>query len=544
MIVRLLQNCRIEIEIVMILDKIVAATEKRVKEAKEKLSLPELQQQVERMPITKDFPFEQALQELDFNFICEVKKASPSKGIIAEEFPYLEIAKDYEMAGAAAISVLTEPDFFLGSPQYLQEIAEAVHIPVLRKDFIIDEYQIYEAKLWGASAILLIAAILDDDTMRRFHELADSLGLSCLVEAHDETEVLRAVSIGARIIGVNNRNLKDFTVDVNNSIRLRNLVDDSVIFVSESGLDTAEDIQCLRDNNIHAALMGESFMRSTDKVAKLAELYGPIRHNSFLGNDLDLDVLGKKSACKAEDLPISEVTDTILLEAEPVTEPKYEVKVKFCGITKEDTVPVLLDTKPDYVGFVFAPSKRQVTVEQAQFITRSLQDGLKTTSGAKCISCVGVFVNETIPTIVEIAKAVPLSVVQLHGDETITYIETLRNQLQEQQLESVEIWKAIQVQGKEDILPWEQAPIDGLVVDAYSKEERGGTGKIIDWSLLEGVQVPYYLAGGIGLHNVARAIRRLQPYGLDMSSSLEINGQKDAKKMSIMSQLIKQVTNR
>ena len=544
MIIRLLQNSRIEIEIVMILDKIVAATEKRVGDAKANLPLSELQQQVERMPITKEFPFEQALQELDFNFICEVKKASPSKGIIAEEFPYLEIANDYEMAGAAAISVLTEPDFFLGSPQYLQEIVEAVHIPVLRKDFIIDEYQIYEAKLWGASAILLIAAILDDDTMRRFHELADSLGLSCLVEAHDETEVLRAVSIGARIIGVNNRNLKDFTVDVNNSIHLRKLVDESVIFVSESGLDTAEDIQCLRDNNIHAALMGESFMRSTDKVAKLAELYGPIRHNSFMENDLDLDVLGKKRACKVEALPISEVTDRIVLEADSVTEQRYEVKVKFCGITKDDTVPVLLDTKPDYVGFVFAPSKRQVTVEEAQSIARSLQDGLKTTASDKSSSPVGVFVNEPIDNVIEIAKAVPLSVVQLHGDETITYIETLRNQLQEQQLESVEIWKAIQVQGKEDMLPWEQAPIDGLVVDAYSKKERGGTGKTIDWSLLEGVQVPYYLAGGIGLHNVARAIRRLQPYGLDMSSSLETNGQKDAEKIRMMAQVITQVTDR
>ena len=550
MIVRLLQNSRIEIEIVMILEKIVAATEKRVKKAKAKLPLSELQQQVERMPITKEFPFEQALQELDFNFICEVKKASPSKGIIAKEFPYLEIAKEYEMAGAAAISVLTEPDFFLGSPQYLQEIAEAVHIPVLRKDFIIDEYQIYEAKVWGASAILLIAAILDDDTMRRFYELADSLGLSCLVEAHDETEVLRAVSIGARIIGVNNRNLKDFTVDVNNSIRLRNLVDDSVIFVSESGLDTAADIQCLRDNNIHAALMGESFMRSTDKVAKLAELYGPIRPKRFGYSNREL--IAKKETGKetglitleVKSLMLSELETLQISESNPVTEENYQPKVKFCGITQLDTVPVLLEIRPDYVGFVFAPSKRQVTVEQAQFITRSLQDGLKTTSGAKYISCVGVFVNETIPTIVEIAKAVPLSVVQLHGDETIAYIETLRNQLQEQQLESVEIWKAIQVQGKEDMLPWEQAPIDGLVVDAYSKEERGGTGKIIDWSLLEGVQVPYYLAGGIGLHNVARAIRRLQPYGLDMSSSLETNGQKDAEKIRTMSQLIKQVTNR
>ena len=544
MIIRLFQNNRIEIEIVMILDNIVAATKKRVKEAKEKLSFSELQQQVESMPIGKDFPFEQALQELDFNFICEVKKASPSKGIIAEEFPYLDIAKDYEMAGAAAISVLTEPDFFLGSPQYLQDIATTVHIPVLRKDFIIDEYQIYEAKLWGASAILLIASILDDETMRRFHELADSLGLSCLVEAHDETEVLRAVNIGARIIGVNNRNLKDFTVDVNNSIRLRKLVDESVIFVSESGLDTAEDIQRLRDNKIHGALMGESFMRAADKVAKLAELYGPIRPKRFVETHIDQGLLGTHEICKSEDLgPLgSEVF--ILTEAKSVIEQKYEPKVKFCGITQEDTVPVLVDTEPDYVGFVFAPSKRQVTKEEAHSIADSLQNTLQDTMNRKPISHVGIFVNESILHVIEIAKTVPLSVVQLHGDETIDYIESLRNQLQEQELESVQIWKAIQVQSKEDIVPWEQAPIDGLVVDAYSKEERGGTGKTLDWSLLEGVEVPYYLAGGIGLHNVARAIRLLQPYGLDMSSSLETNGQKDAEKMKAMAQIIKTVTNR
>ena len=534
----------------MILDRIVAATEKRVKEAKAKLPLSKLQQQVERMPITKDFLFEQALQELDFNFICEVKKASPSKGIIAEYFPYLEIAKEYEMAGAAAISVLTEPDFFLGSPQYLQEIAEAVHIPVLRKDFVIDEYQIYEAKLWGASAILLIAAILDDETMSHFHKLADSWGLSCLVEAHDETEVLRAVNIGARIIGVNNRNLKDFTVDVNNSIRLRKLVDDSVIFVSESGLDTAADIQRLRDNKIHAALMGESFMRTKDKVAKLAELYGPIRPKCFGYSHREL--IAKKETGKETELITLEVKSLILSELETlqisesnqVTEQNYQPKVKFCGISQEDTVPVLLDTQPEYVGFVFAPSKRQVTVKQAQSITRRLQDSLHTTSGNKCRSRVGVFVNETIPTIVEIAKAVPLSVVQLHGDETMAYIESLRIHLYEEQLGSIQIWKAVQVQTKEDIMQWKQAPIDGLVVDAYSKTTRGGTGQTVDWSLLEGIQMPYYLAGGIGLHNVARAIRRLQPYGLDMSSSLETDGQKDPNTIRTMSQLIKKVIDR
>lgn len=529
-------NSRLEIEIVMILDKIVAVTEKRVRDAKANLPLSELQQQVERMPITKDFPFEQALQELDFNFICEVKKASPSKGIIAEDFPYLEIAKEYEMAGAAAISVLTEPDFFLGSPQYLQDIAEAVHIPVLRKDFIIDEYQIYEAKVWGASAILLIAAILDNETMARFHKLADSLGLSCLVETHDETEVLRAVNIGARIIGVNNRNLKDFTVDVNNSIRLRNLVDDSVTFVSESGLDTAADIQRLRDNKIHAALMGESFMRTKDKVAKLAELYGPIRPKRSIHTSTERGVLGTEEIFNLEAASAPTVDEA--------TQSSYEVKVKFCGISQEDIIPVLRETEPDYVGFVFAPSKRQVTIEQAHSIAKTLQGSLQTTSGDIYISRVGVFVNETIPNVIEIAKTVPLLVVQLHGDEDIAYIESLRSHLQEEQLGFIQVWKAIQVQTKEDIVQWEQAPIDGLVVDAYSRDERGGTGKTIDWSLLDDVQVPYYLAGGIGLHNVARAIRRLQPYGLDMSSSLERNGQKDANTIRTMSQLIKTVTHR
>ena len=185
-----------------------------------------------------------------------------------------------------------------------------------------------------------------------------------------------------------------------------------------------------------------------------------------------------------------------------------------------------------------------MTREQAHSIAHSLQNALQDRTIDKPISHVGVFVNETISNVIEIAKEVPLSVVQLHGDEDIAYIESLRNHLQEEQLDSVQIWKAIQVQGKEDIVAWEKAPIDGLVLDAYSKEERGGTGKTIDWSLLEDVQVSYYLAGGIGLHNVARAIRRLQPYGLDMSSSLETNGQKDANAIRTMSQLIKTVTHR
>ena len=243
----------------MILDKIIEATKIRVAQEKQVESPESVKAAALALPSDTGFPFEAALRQQDFNFICEVKKASPSKGIIAEHFPYLEIAKEYEVAGAAAISVLTEPDFFKGDKKYLQEIASTVKIPVLRKDFIIDEYQIYQAKVWGASAILLICACLDVPTLTKFRKLADSLGLSSLVEAHDEAEVQMAIDCGARIIGVNNRNLKDFTVDVQNSVRLRNLVQDDVIFVSESGLETPEDIQVLRDNNIGVALMGETF---------------------------------------------------------------------------------------------------------------------------------------------------------------------------------------------------------------------------------------------------------------------------------------------
>lgn len=218
--------------------------------------------------------FEAALAAEGISFICEVKKASPSKGIIAQEFPYLQIAKEYEAAGAAAISCLTEPYWFLGKDVYLQEIASQVRIPVLRKDFTVDEYMIYEAKLLGASAVLLICALLPEETIREYIRICDSLGLSALVEAHDEEEIAMALRAGARIIGVNNRNLKDFTVDVHNSERLRSLVPPSVLFVAESGIKTAEDIGVLRKAGVNGVLIGETLMRSQDKKAMLDTLKG------------------------------------------------------------------------------------------------------------------------------------------------------------------------------------------------------------------------------------------------------------------------------
>ena len=208
------------------------------------------------------------------SFICEVKKASPSKGIIAEDFPYVEIAKDYERSGASAISVLTEPQWFKGENAYLEEISKSVSIPLLRKDFTVCEYQIYEAKLIGSSAVLLICSLLDTDTIREWIKLCDKLGLSALVEAHTEEEVKSAVSAGARIIGVNNRNLRDFTVDITNSIRLRNLVPSEILFIAESGIKARADVAELENAGVNGVLIGETLMRSKNKKAMLDELKG------------------------------------------------------------------------------------------------------------------------------------------------------------------------------------------------------------------------------------------------------------------------------
>lgn len=258
----------------MILDEIAQYALIRVNESKKRISMDEIIQTADKLPVNNDFPFKKALSGNDISFICEVKKASPSKGIIATDFPYLQIAKDYEKAGASAISVLTEPKYFMGNDNYLKEIASKVNIPVLRKDFTVDSYQIYEAKILGASAILLICAILSDEQLKDYVNIAHSLGLSALVEAHDETEVKRAIYAGAGIIGVNNRNLKDFTVDINNSIRLRQLVPKNIIFVSESGIKTPQDIKNLENNKTNAVLIGETFMRNPDKTKALNYLKG------------------------------------------------------------------------------------------------------------------------------------------------------------------------------------------------------------------------------------------------------------------------------
>lgn len=254
-----------------ILAELAAYATYRVEQAEKQISLSDIKKMAEDMPKGK-FEFENALSGKELSFICECKKASPSRGVIAEDFPYAEIAEEYEKAGADCISVLTEPKWFLGKNEYLKEITERVSIPCIRKDFTVSEYMIYEAKLLGASAVLLICSILTEEQIKKYIGICDELGMSALVEAHDETEIAMAVNAGARIIGVNNRNLKDFSVDTGNSRRLRALVPENVIFVAESGVKTAEDIKVLKDAGVNAVLIGETLMRADDKKQKLDEL--------------------------------------------------------------------------------------------------------------------------------------------------------------------------------------------------------------------------------------------------------------------------------
>lgn len=262
----------------MILDEIAEKTRTRVQKAKRKHPLEEIRTQAEAMDADTSFPFYKALEKKQLSYICEVKKASPSKGLIAKDFPYVQIAKEYERAGADAISCLTEPFYFQGADRYLKEITEAVHIPVLRKDFVVDAYMIYEAKLLGASAVLLICAILDKETVSEYIKITKRLGMTALVEAHDLTEIKEAIDAGAEVIGVNNRDLRDFTVDVHNSTRYREMIPKEILFVSESGIQNEEDIRVLKENGTNAVLIGETLMRSNDKKGMLEALNGgPLR---------------------------------------------------------------------------------------------------------------------------------------------------------------------------------------------------------------------------------------------------------------------------
>lgn len=260
-----------------ILNEIAERTRERIEAKKKEMPPERIVEIAERMNIDHEFPFERALKGNDIAFICEVKRASPSAGLLTDDFRYLDIAIEYQNAGAAAISVLTEPYYFRGDDRYLSEIANAVSVPVLRKDFVIDEYMVYESKILGADAVLLICALLDDSALRRYIDVAHRLGMSALVETRNEFEIRSALAAGARVVGVNNRDLNTHKIDFSTTLRLRALVPREKIFVSESGIGSSGEINTLRDIQADAVLIGVALMCCSDKTNEIRRLRGDPR---------------------------------------------------------------------------------------------------------------------------------------------------------------------------------------------------------------------------------------------------------------------------
>lgn len=457
------------------------------------------------------FPFEQALAQRGTSFICEVKKASPSKGVIAKEFPYQDIAKAYENSGAAAISCLTEPYFFLGSNEYLKTIAANVSIPVLRKDFTVDARMIYEAKVLGASAVLLICSILNDEELSEYVHLAHALGLSALVEAHDADEIDRALAAGARIIGVNNRNLATFEVDTTNSLRLRERAKD-VLFVSESGIKTREDVAQLESIGVDAVLIGETLMRSTNKAKTLSILRGDYPSDTAHDAEPNIAASSKNTQTTCTDF---------LRNPSPATERTY---IKTCGMTRLEDIAAVNETHPDMCGFIinFPKSTRSVSAKQQIELAARLDP---------TICSVGVFVNAPITQIVALAHIGSIQAIQLHGNEDENYIAHLRKQC------TLPIIKAFQIKNANDLAKAEASSADMVLLDSGQ-----GSGKSFDWSLLQTFARPYLLAGGLNPQTIPEALNNLNPWGLDLSSGLETNGLKDREKIQCATAIVHQTT--
>ena len=446
-----------------ILETIAAATRARVAAQKAALPLDDLRAQAKACPRPDDFPFERALRADGLSFIGEVKKASPSKGVIAADFPYLDIARDYEQAGVAAISVLTEPDFFAGHDEYLAQIAAASALPCLRKDFVVDEYQLYQARALGAAAVLLIVALLDDNELRHYLALAEELGLSALVEAHDESEARAALAAGARLLGVNNRDLHTFQVDVATTERIAPLVPLGVVLVAESGVADAATVARLQQAGVDAILIGEALMRAPDKFAKMAELRAG--------------------------LP----------------------KIKICGLTSLADIDAVNQARPDYAGFVFAPSRRQVTPEQASRLRAALAPG---------ITPVGVFVDEPgIGLIWRLAHDGIIALAQLHGHEDEAFVAQVRERAQTPVIKAVRL--------ADSANPLVASSFDYPAADYLLLDSTAGSGRPFDWGDIPPLAKPFFLAGGIGLDNIEAALAVPGVFAVDVSSGAERAGHKD-----------------
>ena len=460
----------------MILDRIVAQTCIDLEQRKREVPLDELQQLAARQPTPIDLY--RSLQTGDsrqsVKLIAEVKRASPSRGLLAPHLDPLEVARLYEAGGAAAISVLTEPHFFLGSQEYLTAIKRAVQVPVLRKDFIFDDYQVYEARAWGADALLLICAILDDGQLRRLLGLAHSLGMRCLVEAHTAEETRRAVEAGAKIIGINSRDLATFQVHPHLVRELRPLIPADCVVVAESGIHSAGDARRLARCDVHAMLVGEALVTSDDIPAQIR---------------------------------------TLLRGANESTQ------VKICGLRAEEHMRAATEAGADMLGFIFyEPSHRYISPQQARAL-RERFDRERT-----AVDFVGVFVNREPHYINDTAEQVGLDIVQLHGDEPPDFCRRIQRP----------VIKALRLNTRADraqVEAYHQASWR-ILLDTPAAQW-GGTGETHDWSLARSIaqDTPVLLAGGLTPQNVADAIRQVRPWGVDVSSGVETKRVKDVGKI-------------
>lgn len=460
----------------MFLDRIVVQTREDLEQRKRECSLEEMRTRALAQPTPRDFLGAFA-PRTRVHLIAEVKRASPSKGLLAPNLDPVGIARTYEASGASVISVLTEPHFFLGSSAYLTAIKRAVTLPVLRKDFIIDEYQVYEARAWGADAILLICAILDDVQLHHLLSLAREQGMECLVEVHTKDEAQRAVNAGAKIIGVNSRDLVTFKMNPYLLRDIRQMLPKDRVVIAESGIHTAADARRLARYDVQGMLVGESLVVSNDVPGQISTL---------------LDGANKST------------------------------QVKICGLRTLEHIDVAIEAGADMLGFIFyEPSHRYVAPAQV----RTLLDASKHFSmQAAAPDIVGIFVNKDIHFINETIDEAGLHFVQLHGIESPEMLQEIHQP----------VLKALHVHDEADLEQVDRYKNAAwrLLLDTPTPHW-GGTGETHNWQLahLAAQHARILLAGGLTPDNVVSAIQQVQPWGVDVSSGVEINKQKDSEKI-------------
>jgi indole-3-glycerol phosphate synthase/phosphoribosylanthranilate isomerase/anthranilate synthase/indole-3-glycerol phosphate synthase/phosphoribosylanthranilate isomerase len=472
------------------LSEIIAVKKQRVAAAKARMTFEQIRERGQARAATNNLSFADALRSYrGINLIAEFKRRSPSKGKINSESEPGKMALLYESGGAAAISVLTEEDYFAGSLEDLRQVREVTSLPILRKDFIFDEYQVYESAAAGASALLLIVAALDDATLRKLRAITeDELGLTALVEVHTSSELDRAVKCGARVIGVNNRDLRTFNVSIDTSLQLAKVAPRDAILISESGL-TPATLRQLREAGYRGFLVGEVLMRARDPVGAVREFIEEPE-----GQQRDRSVL-----------------------------------VKICGITNIDDARATISAGADMLGFNFyRPSPRYIEPQAAAEIIKAVRSN----AGGKdrSASMVGVFVDESIENVARIADEIGLDGIQLHGEETAEYCRRLKELCPQKFL-----IKAVTAKANDGVESAGCYPVDAIMIDAFDEKLRGGTGRVADWSLareMARAAPRLFLAGGLSPGNVAEAIATVGPYGVDVCSAVEaVPGRKSAERM-------------